>query len=76
MDLTQAIAEYYTRGATVFERLNTSLYSKRIVKSLGLTAAFAFLLSTATTLATRMISFGSPRKSPVNSQDNGSCVNA
>ena len=37
MDLTQAVAEYYKRGVTVFERLNTSLYSKRIVESLGLT---------------------------------------
>lgn len=37
MDLTQAVAEYYKRGVTVFERINTSLYSKRIVESLGLT---------------------------------------
>ena len=37
MDLTEAVAEYYRRGVTVFERLNTSLYSKRIVESLGLT---------------------------------------
>lgn len=37
MDLTQAVAEYYKRGITVFERLNTSIYSKRIVESLGLT---------------------------------------
>lgn len=37
MDLTQAVAEYYKRGVTVFERLNSSLYSKRIVESLGLT---------------------------------------
>jgi len=37
MDLTKAVAEYYKRGVTVFERVNTSLYSKRIVESLGLT---------------------------------------
>ncbi|MBQ7601170.1 MAG: aminotransferase, partial [Lachnospiraceae bacterium] len=37
MDLTEAVAEYYRRGVTVFERLNTSLYSKRIVESLGIT---------------------------------------
>lgn len=37
MDMVQATAEYYKRGITVFERVNTSLYSKRIVESLGLT---------------------------------------
>ncbi len=36
LDLTQAVAEYYKRGITVYERVNTSLYSKRIVESLGL----------------------------------------
>ncbi len=36
---TQAVAEYYKRGVTVFDRVNTSLYSKRIVESLGLTGA-------------------------------------
>ena len=36
-DMTQAVAEYYKRGITVFDRVNTSLYSKRIVESLGLT---------------------------------------
>ena len=35
-DLTEAVAEYYKRGITVYERINTSLYSKRIVESLGL----------------------------------------
>ena len=35
MDMTAAREEYYRRGITVFERLNTSLYSKRIVESLG-----------------------------------------
>ncbi len=39
LDMTQAVAEYYKRGITVFERVNTSLYSKRIVESLGLTGA-------------------------------------
>lgn len=37
MDMTELVAEYYKRGITVFERVNTSLYSKRIVESLGLT---------------------------------------
>ena len=37
MDLTEAVAEYYRHGITVFERLNTSLYSKRIVESMGIT---------------------------------------
>lgn len=36
LDMVQAVAEYYKRGVTVFERVNTSLYSKRIVESLGL----------------------------------------
>ncbi|MGE5633211.1 MAG: aminotransferase class V-fold PLP-dependent enzyme [Caulobacteraceae bacterium] len=35
----EAVAEYYKRGVTVFERINTSLYSKRIVESLGLEGA-------------------------------------
>lgn len=35
-DLTEVVAEYYKRGVTVFDRLPTSLYSKRIVESLGL----------------------------------------
>lgn len=39
LDFTQTVAEYYKRGVTVFERVNTSLYSKRIVESLGLTGA-------------------------------------
>lgn len=39
MDLTEAVAEYYKRGVTVFERVNTSIYSKRIVESLGLAGA-------------------------------------
>ena len=36
-DYTALREEYYRRGVTVFERVNTSLYSKRIVESLGLT---------------------------------------
>ncbi|MCI2056941.1 MAG: aminotransferase class V-fold PLP-dependent enzyme [Oscillibacter sp.] len=39
MDFTFLREEYYRRGVTVFERVNTSLYSKRIVESLGLTGA-------------------------------------
>jgi len=34
---TDAVAEYYKRGITVFDRVNTSLYSKRIVEALGAT---------------------------------------
>lgn len=37
VDMSEAVREYYKRGVTVFERVNTSLYSKRIVESLGLT---------------------------------------
>ena len=37
MDYTALREEYYSRGVTVFERVNSSLYSKRIVESLGLT---------------------------------------
>ncbi len=37
MDFSALREEYYRRGVTVFERVNTSLYSKRIVESLGLT---------------------------------------
>ena len=36
-DLTEVTAEYFRRGVTVFDRVNTSIYSKRIVESLGLT---------------------------------------
>ncbi len=39
LDFTQAVREYYKRGVTVFERVNTSIYSKRIVESLGLNGA-------------------------------------
>jgi selenocysteine lyase/cysteine desulfurase len=39
MDYSQAVDEYYKRGVTVFERVNKSLYSKRIVESIGLTGA-------------------------------------
>jgi selenocysteine lyase/cysteine desulfurase len=35
----EAVVEYYKHGVTVFERVNTSLYSKRIVESLGLNGA-------------------------------------
>ena len=37
LDMSSAVKEYYKRGVTVFERVNTSLYSKRILESLGLT---------------------------------------
>lgn len=37
LEMPQATAEFYKRGVTVYDRVNTSLYSKRIVESLGLT---------------------------------------
>ena len=39
MDFTDIVREYYKRDVTVFERVNTSIYSKRIVESLGLSGA-------------------------------------
>ena len=39
MDLTDCVAEYQKRGVTVYERVNTSIYSKRIVEALGLSGA-------------------------------------
>ncbi|HBD63082.1 MAG TPA: aminotransferase [Clostridiales bacterium] len=36
---TECVAEYQKRGVTVYERINTSLYSKRIVEALGLEGA-------------------------------------
>lgn len=39
MDLTQCVAEFQKRGVTVYERVNTSIYSKRIIESLGLNGA-------------------------------------
>ena len=39
IDYTQCVAEYQKRGMTVYERINTSIYSKRIVEALGLTGA-------------------------------------
>lgn len=36
---TECVAEYQKRGITVYERVNTSIYSKRIVEALGLKGA-------------------------------------
>ncbi len=36
---TECVAEYQRRGVTVYERINTSIYSKRIVEALGLEGA-------------------------------------
>ena len=33
------LQEYQKRGVTVFERLNTSVYSKRIVEAIGIEGA-------------------------------------
>ena len=39
MDFTECVAEYQRRGVTVYERVNTSIYSKRIVEALGIEGA-------------------------------------
>ena len=38
-DFTECVAEYQRRGVTVYERVNTSIYSKRIVEALGIRGA-------------------------------------
>lgn len=39
IDFTECVAEYQRRGVTVYERVNTSIYSKRILDALGLSGA-------------------------------------
>lgn len=39
IDFTECVAEYQKRGVTVYERVNTSIYSKRIVEALGINGA-------------------------------------
>ena len=39
IDFTECVAEYQRRGVTVYERVNTSIYSKRILDALGLDGA-------------------------------------
>ena len=39
MDFAEAVAEYQRRGVTVCERMDTSLYSKRIVEAIGIKGA-------------------------------------
>lgn len=39
VDFTECVAEYQRRGVTVYERVNTSIYSKRIVEALGIQGA-------------------------------------
>ena len=39
VDFTECVAEYQRRGVTVYERVNTSIYSKRILDSLNLEGA-------------------------------------
>jgi selenocysteine lyase/cysteine desulfurase len=36
IDLTECVAEYQKMGVTVYERVNTSIYSKRIVEAIGI----------------------------------------
>ncbi|MBR3761725.1 MAG: aminotransferase class V-fold PLP-dependent enzyme [Lachnospiraceae bacterium] len=38
-DFTECVAQYQKRGVTVYERVNTSIYSKRILEALGLEGA-------------------------------------
>lgn len=38
-DFTETVAEYQRRGVTVYERIVTSIYSKRIVEALGIEGA-------------------------------------
>ena len=38
-DFTECVAEYQKRGVTVYERINTSIYSKRILDALGISGA-------------------------------------
>ena len=38
-DFTECVAEYQRRGVTVYERVDTSIYSKRILEALGLSGA-------------------------------------
>ena len=39
MDFTECVKEYQKYGVTVYERVNTSIYSKRIVEALGIEGA-------------------------------------
>ena len=39
VDLTETVAEYQKMGVTVYERVNTSIYSKRIVEAIGIKGA-------------------------------------
>ena len=39
LDMTRCVEEYQKRGVTTFERINTSVYSKRIVEAVGITGA-------------------------------------
>lgn len=39
IDMTECVAEYQKRGVTVYERVDTSIYSKRILEALGLKGA-------------------------------------
>lgn len=39
LDYTKSVTEFQRRGVTVYERVNTSAYSKRIVEAIGLTGA-------------------------------------
>ena len=38
-DLTECVSEYQRRGVTVYERLDTSIYSKRILEALNINGA-------------------------------------
>lgn len=39
IDMTECVAEYQRRGVTVYERISSSIYSKRILEALGIDGA-------------------------------------
>ena len=39
IDMTECVAEYQKRGVTVYERISSSIYSKRILEALGIEGA-------------------------------------
>ena len=43
IDHTECTREYQRRGVTVYERINTSIYSKRILDALGIEGAIRVL---------------------------------
>ena len=46
IDYPECVIEYMKRGVTVFERVRSSMYSRRIVDTLGIPARSAYHRST------------------------------